>query len=327
MWHYSGCEVQGRGHIKKQIPCQDKTKTTYINNTYVISLSDGAGSARLSHYGAACVVDSITDFLSSDFDLLFNNADGRQVKMAIMERILTDVKKEAQNLLCSINDLAATMLAVAIKDEKFIIVHIGDGVIGYLDGTVLKVASAPSNGEHANETYFVTSENALNVLKLFKGNINNISGFVIMSDGTEQSLYNKKSNMLSGAVLKLMQHNVLVDEKTMCFQLENTFKNVIITRTQDDCSIALLSKINETLRPIIKLSYVEKCELYSIRNNNKNGRKRVARYDMMLQILQTKHHYTALAKKIRLKPRYTKRHLEHLLSIGVIKCKNGFYYV
>ena len=86
-------------------------------------------------------------------------------------------------------DLAATMLVVAENNDRFIIAHIGDDVIGYLDGDVLKTASAPSNGEHANETYFVTSRDAINTMKLFKGSIKNIAGFVIMSDGTEQSLY------------------------------------------------------------------------------------------------------------------------------------------
>ena len=60
MWSYSSCQVQGRGHSKNQIPCQDKTKAIFENGTYVISLADGAGSAKLSHYGAACIVESIS---------------------------------------------------------------------------------------------------------------------------------------------------------------------------------------------------------------------------------------------------------------------------
>ena len=65
-------------------------------------------------------------------------------------------------------------------------------------------------------------------MKLFKGNIKNIAGFILMSDGTEQSLYNKKNNSLNQVVIKLMQRNILLDKNVMCKQLESTFKNIII---------------------------------------------------------------------------------------------------
>lgn len=323
MWRFSSCEVQGKGHIKNQVPCQDKTKTVFLNNTYVISLSDGAGSAKLSHYGATRVVDSMTELFVSDFDKLYEQPDGRQVKITIMEKLLIAIKDEADILSCEMKDLAATMLAVAVKDNHFIIAHIGDGVIGYLDGDDLKVASAPSNGEHANETYFVTSKDAITSMKLFKGEINNISGFVLMSDGTEQSLYNKSNNRLSGAVLKLMQRNVLVDESVMRDQLESTFKNIIIDKTHDDCSIALLSKPSNLLRTVTDLSFEEKCALYRVNNNDANCCQRIERYDLIVDLLkQTNCSCDAVSKKIKLNPKHTKRHLEHLISVGLIK-KDG----
>ena len=327
MWNYSSCEVQGRGHIKNQVPCQDKTKTTFENGTYVIALADGAGSAKLSHYGARCVVDGITELFVRDFDVLYGKEDGRQVKLAIMEKLIMDISFRAEQLACTLKDLAATMLVVAINGDRFIIAHIGDGVIGYLDGNVLKVASAPSNGEHANETYFVTSRNAINTMKLFKGNINRIAGFVIMSDGTEHSLYNKKNNTLSSAIIKLMQRNILLDEFAMRSQLESTFQNVIITRTYDDCSIALLSCENDVLHSFGKCDYFEKCELYGVKQSDKRAKKRVERYDLILSLLQNPSTLNNVSRKIHLNPQYTKRHLEHLRTIGIVKCKKGLYHV
>lgn len=44
----------------------------------------------------------------------------------------------------------ALLLLAAVSEERFLLVHIGDGVIGYLDGDTLKVASVPDNGEFAN---------------------------------------------------------------------------------------------------------------------------------------------------------------------------------
>ena len=319
MWSYSSCQVQGRGHGNNQVPCQDKTKTIFENGTYVIALADGAGSAKLSHYGASCVVESISELFVHHFEELFANEDGRRVKLLIMEKIQSDIRSEAEKLSCTPKDLAATMLVVAVNNEKFIIAHVGDGVIGYLDGDVLKIASAPSNGEYANETYFVTSRDAVNTMKLFKGTIKNISGFVLMSDGTEQSLYNKKGNALSPAIIKLMQRNIILDEGAMCEQLDSTFKNVIITRTHDDCSIALLSRENGILHFLCEFDLAEKCDLYGIMNCDRHAIKRIARYDMILELLQKPSTCKMISNKIHLKPKYTNRHLKKLCEVGLVK--------
>lgn len=327
MWSYSSCQVQGRGHIKKQVPCQDKTKTIFEDGTYVIALADGAGYAKLSHYGASCVVESISEFFIQRFDELFTNEDGRQVKLSIMQKVLADINSKAQELSCATKDLAATMLVVAVNNERFIIAHIGDGVIGYLDGNILKTASVPSNGEHANETYFVTSRDAINTMKLFKGTINNIAGFVLMSDGTEQSLYNKKNNSLSPAIIKLMQRNIILDEDAMCEQLDSTFKNVIITKTHDDCSIALLSREYGILHSLSGFSIAEKCNLYGILYCSKCAVKRITRYDLILELLKQPSTCKGISNKIHLKPKYTKRHLKRLCDLGLAKCVDGIYRV
>ena len=326
MWSYSSCQVQGRGHNKNQIPCQDKTKTIFKNGVYVIALADGAGSAKLSHFGALCVVESVTELISENFDILFSMEDGRQVKKIIVEKLVSDIEIKAQELDCTPKDLASTMLVVAVSQDRYIIAHVGDGVIGYLDGVGLKVASAPSNGEYANETYFITSIDAISKMKLFKGNLNNIAGFVVMSDGTEQSLYNKKNNTLSPAIIKLMQRNIILDEHAMSSQLRTTFENVITTKTFDDCSIALLSRENKILHSFSQLNYKQKCELYMIKFHDKSAKKRTMRYDSIIELLQKPLTCCAVSNKIHLPPKYTKKHLEHLRVIGLIKFTNGFYY-
>lgn len=326
MWNLSNCEIQGRGHVQKKVPCQDKTKATFKDGTYIIALSDGAGSAKLSHFGAECVVETISDFFVDRFDPLYDEMDGRLVKVAIIENILAKIDSLASEMNCMPKDLAATMLVVAVKDDRFIIAHIGDGVIGYLDGDTLKVASAPCNGEHANETFFVTSRDAINTMNLFKGKVNNIAGFVLMSDGTEQSLYNKKNNTLSNAVVKLMQRNLLLEKSEMNAQLQITFENIVITRTQDDCSIALMSRENNILHPMYKLTFAEKCDLYDVNYKGKTAKKRVERYDEILNLIKKPMTCEALSRKIHLEAKYTRRHLEHLHSIGLLKKTNNYYH-
>jgi hypothetical protein len=325
-WCLSSCFVQGKGHIKTHIPCQDRTKAIYSNGTYVIALSDGAGSAKLSHFGASCVVESICTLLTNQFNELFANKDGCFVKQLMIKKVLADIKLQAAELGCEVKDLAATMLAVAINEGRFIIAHVGDGVIGYLDNGTLKTASAPSNGEHANETYFVTSQDAISAMKLFKGSIKDIAGFVLMSDGTEQSLYNKRTNSLSPAIVKLMQRNIVLDHEAMEQQLDASFKKVIIANTQDDCSIAIISCEKGILHSFCTCSIREKSELYGIRNCERASAKRTKRYDKILDLLQKPATCRSLAKKLYLKPLYAKRHLRKLCEAGLVQKENGFYH-
>ena len=184
MWKSVGCEVQGKGHVKMGIPCQDKTICLTRNGVTAIALADGAGSSMLSHYGAECVVKSATLFVIDNYEKLLSNDDGKSVKHDILDYILKQLFIKAEELDCDVDALASTLLLVAVFEDSYLIIHIGDGVIGYLDGTQLKVASAPENGEFANVTTFVTSNEALKSMRLFKGLLNDISGFVMMSDGT-----------------------------------------------------------------------------------------------------------------------------------------------
>ncbi|MDR2522727.1 MAG: protein phosphatase 2C domain-containing protein [Synergistaceae bacterium] len=56
-----------------------------------------------------------------------------------------------------------------LNSRRGLIVHIGDGIIGYLDGAELKIASLPDNGEFSNVTTFVTSNEAAVSMRLFSG--------------------------------------------------------------------------------------------------------------------------------------------------------------
>lgn len=326
MWHYSNCEVQGRGHLKNNVPCQDKTKCCFLNDTYVIALSDGAGSAKLSHLGASCVVNNITNILCESFDDFFYCDNAQNVRQTILSKILYEICDLSKHNYCSVSDLAATLLAVAIKNNNFIIIHIGDGVIGYLSDNTLKVASAPYNSEYANETCFVTSKNAINHMNMIKGKLKDISGFVIMSDGTEQSLYNKKDNILNNTIVKLLQRNILINSEAMNLQLKKAFSAVITKKTMDDCSIALLSQESYMLKSFDNLSLKEKQNLYTIKTNDKNNKKRIKRYDFILKMLEQPANIEFISKKLYLKPKFVKKHLSHLLHLGLLNFKNGLYY-
>ena len=319
MWSVIQCAVRGRSHIRADIPCQDKTYSVFDNNTQVIALADGAGSAKLSHHGAESVVKFIGLKLNERFDAYFNDKDGVSVKRKIINELLKSLNETAEQLNCKIEELASTLLFVAVKNDRFIIAHIGDGVIGYLKNDELKLASQPENGEFINTTIFTTSKDAIMTMKLIKGHVGEIQGFVLMSDGTEASLYSKKEQKLADVLKKIMQRSTIASVDGLQEQLKQSFENVIVNATTDDCSIAMMVKN----RGYLQLSDICKCEVLQI--NAASSKKTIRRYDDILVCLQNEQPIYEIARKIHLKPKYVKKHIDKLCRLNFVE-KNGNCY-
>ena len=233
MWNLLESTRQGRSHVKQGTPCQDKTYCRSYDDTYVITLADGAGSARLSHYGAECVTKCIADELGLNFESYWDETEARIAKERLFKEISESLQEIAGQYDCQLKDMASTLLAVAVKDERYIILHLGDGVIGYCKEGVLKVASAPNNGEFANTTVFTTSSDACSQMKVFRGLLNGINGFVLMSDGPEACLYDKKNNELANGLLQIFEDASGEDLKEVSEGIEEAMDTVITKHTLD----------------------------------------------------------------------------------------------
>lgn len=324
MWNVIQCAIQGRGHIKSNTPCQDKTYSMITDTMQVIALADGAGSARLSHYGAETVTKFICLELTDKFDAYFADNNGAAVKQQLIERLLKSLNETAKQLDCEIKELASTLLFVAVRNEQFIIAHIGDGVIGYLKNDELKIASQPENGEFVNTTVFTTSKDAIMTMKLIKGSLGEIQGFVLMSDGTETSLYSKKERKLADILKKIMQMSTIVSTDKVQGQLKQSFENVIINATTDDCSIAMLVKTNDSFKGYLQLTNEQKCKLLGL--NSSTSKKTIRRYDDILVYLQNKQSVSQIARRIYLKPKYTKKYIDKLCMLNFVEKNCGYYH-
>ena len=323
MWNVIQCAAQGRSHIKSDIPCQDKTYSAFDNDTQVIALADGAGSAKLSHYGAETVTKFICSELTEKFDTYFSDNDGASVKQQLIEGMLKSLSKTANQLECETKELASTLLFVAIKNNQFIIAHIGDGVVGYLENDEMKIASQPENGEFVNTTVFTTSKDAIMTMKLIKGSLGEIQGFVLMSDGTETSLYSKKERKLADVLKKIMQMTTIISVDKVQEQLEQSFENVIVNATTDDCSIAMLVKRNDDFKGYLQLDNRQKEKLLGL--NSSTSKKTIRRYDDILLYLQNNQSISQVARRIHLKQKYTKKYIDKLCMLNFIE-KNGSCY-
>ncbi|MCO5300937.1 MAG: protein phosphatase 2C domain-containing protein [Candidatus Nanopelagicales bacterium] len=244
-FHY---QVRGHGHLRDGSPVQDRTKYLSGGGVQVLCLADGAGSASHSEFGAQAVVDEGCRLLIDRFADFVASDDGAQVKVEILDRLMAKISTVAHRHRLEPGDLASTFLCVAVSGDRFLGAHVGDGVVGYLKYGELKVVSGPDNDEFANQTTFVTSPRAAESMRLFRGSLDGVAGFIVMSDGTGESLFDARTGQLAGACTKLILAVGAAPaglSKTSEYRkrLRRLMDLKIRNATKDDCSIGILGRI------------------------------------------------------------------------------------
>lgn len=241
-WSIAGAKIQGIQHKKKNIPCQDAFKLIEKDYFFCSAVSDGAGSSKYAEIASEIVVNRITKILEESFDSFFT-APNNEVKEKIIHRIRTKLGIAAKNKKASINDFNSTLLFVAIKNKNYIVGHIGDGAIGALVENNLKTFSEPLNGEHKNQTYFLTTNGYKKHFRIYKGELKNISGFILATDGTTDSLYNYGTNKFAEIGIKIIKWLDENDKEKVNKAIEENLINVISKKTGDDCTLLIMRKI------------------------------------------------------------------------------------
>lgn len=243
-FHY---QVRGHGHLRDGTPVQDRTKYLSRGGVQVLCLADGAGSASHSQFGAQAVVDEGCTALVEQFAEFASSDDGVKVKVALLERLVSKLASVAERHDVTSEDLASTFLCVAVSGDTFLGAHVGDGVVGFLKHGDLRVISGPDNSEFANQTTFVTSSRALESMRLFRGSLDGVDGFILMSDGAGESLFDSRTGQLAKACSKLIstvaamrgsQNKTSEHRKRLRRLVDITIRDA----TKDDCSIGIFGR-------------------------------------------------------------------------------------
>lgn len=323
MWKTIGYEAQGKSHVKSGVVCQDKTYKVNSGDFSAVALADGAGSAKYSQYGADVACKTICEFVEQNFDSIYEMNNALDAKKAIIDTILRNLRKEAEIRNCRLEDLSSTLLFTSVKNNRVIAFHLGDGAIGYVKNNTLNILSKPNNGEFANATYFVTTNHAAEQAKIIKGQVNGIKGFILLSDGSSNSFYDKqKQNMTSGAK-RLIEWTRFMFEDKMSMLLKKVVDETIINKTTDDCSVAILAT-NEILDEDYEaLDKKEKCLLFdrAIQTSSKYLDERYK----ILKLLSKPKSIDELVELTNIEESQLVYRLKHLSNLGMVKHINNLY--
>ncbi len=182
---------------------KDTIKTVHENGVAVFSLADPGRMAEVA-----------STLLSEHFDELNASEDGL-IKTAILEKL--------QGLSGKDNNL----LIVAVKENHYLAGHMGEGLIAGLNGSCLVLSKPESKDDLAS-------------LRVYKGELKEPFGFMLLSEGACQSLYESGTGNLSPACGTFFEWLREYDEETVSEALADNIDKYFIKDTKGDISVAVM---------------------------------------------------------------------------------------
>ncbi|MBK5720882.1 protein phosphatase 2C domain-containing protein [Dysgonomonas sp. Marseille-P4677] len=220
---------RGRAHAHEGRARDDDFKFLFDieNDWYMITVADGAGSAKYSRRGSqiACktVIDICQEKLQADSDKLgqliknFNKSSSDESRKAVGDLIYEilgtaifkaykNIGEEAVKTDGNIRDFSTTLLLSICKKYNFgwfvASFWIGDGGIGIYnkDTQFLKVLGEPDGGEFAGQTRFLTMSEIMQPAEIYRRLrfeiVDDFTALVLMTDGITDPKFETESNLM-----------------------------------------------------------------------------------------------------------------------------------
>ena len=197
----------GKSHLKAvpPIPCQDNNYFETLNDNWQLAIvCDGAGSAKMSHFGSKLISNNaIPSNLKNVLSNLkwFKNGElpskkeWKNLGVTIFKETLDNLifwvaeQNKQNNTNLSVNNYASTAMLTLYNSKGAVVANIGDGRGGYLSTSgVLKSLFTPFGGDESNGTIFITSPIWDNPHKYIQTDVINekLLAIFLLSDGMEK---------------------------------------------------------------------------------------------------------------------------------------------
>ena len=220
---------RGRSHAHEGKPRDDDFALHFdeLNEWYIMTVADGAGSAKYSRRGSqiACktVIDVCTDLINSNVDSLEKtiktfNEDKSQENRNEVGKILyniigtaafksyKNIEKEAQEKEYLLKDYSTTLIVSICKKFSFGwfvgAFWVGDGGIGIYNKETqyLKVLGESDGGEFAGQTRFLTMSEIIQNTEIYRrlrfDVVDDFTALILMTDGITDPKFETDANLL-----------------------------------------------------------------------------------------------------------------------------------
>lgn len=252
-WKTALASAIGTSHAQLGVPCQDSCSAVVRSlpdgsSVLVAVVADGAGSAAAGGYGARIANETVqgvieTWLINHPTDVPDDLTTRRW--LAQVREVLAD-----QALVRKLGpyDLACTMLLAVMARRYSVYVQIGDGAIAAGTGGVLTTATWPQVGEYANETRFLTDDDAIEAAQI-SCSLDVAREVALFTDGLQYLAlcYDIKAvhQPFFEPMLKVLRTSKPEDCSLLCEQLAHALSSARINSvTDDDKTIVLATSID-----------------------------------------------------------------------------------
>ncbi len=243
----------GSSHIRANRECEDYGGSvaclTCAGESALLFVADGAGSASNAKFGSKFVCDSfVAHFavpMASQTYKPISEVEARLWVRHVRDSLLA----QAEIMNCRLEDFATTFLGCILTSEASLLIQIGDGaiVLSEMDSPgEFNVYEWPDQGEYANSTTFVTSDDALEKLKVVNYGLP-LKHVALFTDGLQRLLldYNEKlphQPFFNYWFQRL--HDQRHDIDSLSQELNDLLTSEIVNKkTDDDKALVLASNI------------------------------------------------------------------------------------
>jgi protein phosphatase 2C-like protein len=196
-WQVISAAVQGLSHQKQGLPCQDALKYSCLpGNILLVALADGAGSATHAELGAQAAVQASVDWLLTSLE---NNqpaecCEWTEVIWETFKNARIALEQLAEEHNEPIRSFATTLTCLVATPKQLVVGQLGDGAVVKVDknGGVDTVTTL-QRGEYANETNFLTQDQALDLV-VIQVIDEQVQALAVMSDGLTRLALKRPNN-------------------------------------------------------------------------------------------------------------------------------------
>ncbi len=220
--------ITGSQHRAENKACQDVIVSVQSGKLTVTVLCDGAGSKKYGTESATLVAQTAAKMLAEGF------------YQFSPKRFIEQLNLTLENAGYNEQNAGTTLLFVAVDQKRYLVGHLGDGVILQRSDEGFQVASPPENGLLVNMTYFLPSSMANEHFRWHKGDCNGQDAFLLSSDGAASFLYDPQTKKGYNACNLFAQWAKSYSE-TECEEIMRTnLEQELAKYTGDDMSIAIM---------------------------------------------------------------------------------------
>jgi hypothetical protein len=243
MWITLAESVRGTSHVEANTECQDHCEISEgihgDPGAMLFAVADGAGSAKFSAIGSRLAVAELCARIRTL--PMAPELVTRETLTEIVAEIRARFNLEAKTLGCDVRDLSTTLLAGCVSEKASWFFQIGDGAIVGLKDGAYSALTWPTNGEYANSTVFVVSDDwgAQFQFVSLPGRLTEISAF---TDGIQDLILVHAEKAVHAPFLRdlFSQIRAVADSKALAAPLRKFLDSKAVNeRTDDDKTLVL----------------------------------------------------------------------------------------